>query len=144
MLYLMGLCFTGLIWFSVQTIMGCLCLLNGVRAVPSQWISLSVPTYCTVVPAAEHFQGTQVSFFWVKLGRCLLGEQLICPSGYSVSGNKLVLAWSLQNTYCGYWVLVSLYRPISPGALFANVHLPVADQMLEFLDLWVAMSSFPL
>lgn len=55
-----------------------------------------------------------------------------------------MLAWSLQNTYCGYQVLVSLYRPTSPGVLFANKHLALSDQMLEFLDLLVAMSSLPL
>lgn len=65
----------------------------------------------------------------------------MCPRECSVGGNKLMLAWSLQNMCCGYWVFVSLYRPISPGALFANIHLTMGSQMLESLDLLVAVSS---
>lgn len=44
--------------------------------------------------------------------------------------------------YCGYWVLISLYRCISSGALFTSVDLAVGGQLSEFLDLLVTGVPF--
>lgn len=44
--------------------------------------------------------------------------------------------------YCGYWVLISLYRRISSGALFTSVDLAVGGQVSEFLDLLVTGVAF--
>lgn len=38
-------------------------MLVRIRGALSQWVSQSVPTYCALVPAAEHFKGTN-EFLW--------------------------------------------------------------------------------
>jgi len=61
-------CFTQLIRFLIQTIIECMCIhaLTKIRGMLLQWIFQSVPIYCTLVPVAEHFQGTQMNFIWMK------------------------------------------------------------------------------
>lgn len=108
-----------------------------------QWVSQSVPNYCALVPAAEHFKGMN-EFLWdeTKLEDVLL-EGTWCvpaPRGHSIRDNRQMLAWSLQTQHCGSsGPSVPLSGCTFSRALCSSTDLAGEGQVLGFLDLLVTV-----